>query len=133
MASIIREFMVDADVSLVWDALRDFHAVHRRVAPGFVLQCEPEPGARRLTFANGMVAREALVGIDDQARRVAYTVVGGQASHHNASAQVFDAGPGKTRFVWITDVLPDEHAAPIAGMMEQGVSVMKRALSSENR
>ncbi|HWA78131.1 MAG TPA: SRPBCC family protein [Polyangiaceae bacterium] len=130
MASIIREFTIESEVSRVWDALRDFDHVHERVAPGFVVQCEPESGARRLTFANGLVAREALVGIDEEARRVAYSVVGGQASHHNASAQVFDLGHGRTRFVWITDVLPDEHARPIAAMMDQGVLVMQKALAS---
>ena len=130
MAAIIREFTIEADVSRVWEALRDFDAVHERVAPGFVARCEPEPGARRLTFANGLVARELLVGIDDAAHRIAYSVAGGQASHHNASAQVFDTGHGSTRFVWITDVLPDDHAQPIAKMMDQGVLVMKQALAS---
>lgn len=130
MASIIREFTVEAEVSRVWDALRDFDHVEKRVAPGFVVKCEPEAGARRLTFANGMVAREVLVGIDDEARRIAYSVAGGSATHHNASAQAFDLGHGRTRFVWITDVLPDEHAKPIAAMMDQGVLVMQKALAS---
>jgi hypothetical protein len=130
MATIIREFTVESDVSRVWDALRDFDHVDTRVAPGFVVDCQPEAGARRLTFANGMVAREVLVGIDDDAHRVAYSVAGGSASHHNASAQVFDLGHGRTRFVWITDVLPDEHAKPIAAMMDQGALVMQKALAS---
>jgi carbon monoxide dehydrogenase subunit G len=130
MASIIREFQVEAPVSAVWDALRDFHAVARRLAPGFVTECRPEPGARVLTFANGFVAREVLVGMDDTARRVAYTVTGGTAQHHHASAQVFEAAGNSTRFVWITDVLPDALAEQIQGMMDQGVLAMKRALKA---
>ncbi len=129
MATIIREFIVEAPVDQVWDALRDFDAVHRRVAPGFVVDCRPEPGARVVTFANGHVARELLVGVDDEARRVAYSVTGGSAQHHNASAQVFAHSLTSTRFVWITDVLPDAAAEPIAKMMDQGVTVMRNALA----
>jgi carbon monoxide dehydrogenase subunit G len=129
MASIIREFIVEAAVEDVWDALRDFNAVDRRVAPGFVVACRAEPGARVVTFANGHVARELLVGLDDAARRIAYSVTGGTASHHNASAQVFSLAAGSTRFVWITDVLPDAAAEPIGKAMDQGVLVMQRALA----
>ncbi len=32
------------------------------------------------------------------------------AEHHHASAQVLPAGEGRSRFVWITDVLPDDLA-----------------------
>ena len=112
----------------MWDALRDFNAVHQRLAPGFLTECRIEGDKRTLTFSNGMVATEQLVGIDERARRLSYTVVGGRAAHHNASAQVFAEGPNRTRFVWITDVLPDEVAVPIGAMMDQGVVAMKKAL-----
>ena len=81
-----------------------------------------------MSFANGMVARELLVGIDEPNRRLAYTITGGKASHHHASAQVFAHGEGRSRFVWITDVLPDELAAYIAPMMDQGGAAMKKTL-----
>jgi hypothetical protein len=32
--------------------------------------------------------------------------------------------------VWVTDVLPDEAAPVVAGMMEQGLEVMRRTLSA---
>ncbi|MGJ7563781.1 SRPBCC family protein [Variovorax sp. GB1R11] len=129
MATIYKEFIVEADAAQVWDALRDFDAVHVRLAPGFLTGCTIDAeGARVLTFANGLVAREVLVGIDDTHRRLAYTVAGGKASHHHASAQVFAEGPGRSRFVWITDVLPDAMAAYIEPMMVQGAAAMKAAL-----
>jgi carbon monoxide dehydrogenase subunit G len=131
MASIIKEFIVEASSERVWSALRDFNAVHQRLAPGFLTECRIDGSTRILTFFNGMVAREQLVGIDDQARRLCYTVVGGGSAHHNASAQVFDAGTNRTRFVWITDVLPDEAAVPIGAMMEQGIAAMKKALEAK--
>ncbi|WP_422086474.1 SRPBCC family protein [Variovorax sp.] len=129
MATICKEFIVEADAARVWDALRDFNAVHVRLAPGFLGGCTIDAdGARVLTFANGLVAREVLVGIDDTRRRLAYTVAGGKASHHHASAQVFAEGSGRSRFVWITDVLPDAMAAYIEPMMVQGAAAMKAAL-----
>ncbi|RTQ36994.1 Polyketide cyclase / dehydrase and lipid transport [Variovorax sp. YR750] len=129
MATVYKEFIVEADAAQVWDALRDFGAVHTRLAPGFLTACTIDAeGARILTFANGLVAREVLVGIDDAHRRLAYTVTGGQAAHHHATAQVFDEGEGRSRFVWITDVLPDAMAAYVGPMMEQGGIAMKKAL-----
>jgi carbon monoxide dehydrogenase subunit G len=129
MATIYKEFIVEADAARVWDALRDFNAVHVRLAPGFLTGCTIDAeGARMLTFANGLVAREVPVGIDDTHRRLAYTVAGGKASHHHASAQVFTEGPGRSRFVWITDVLPDAMAAYVEPMMVQGAAAMKAAL-----
>jgi carbon monoxide dehydrogenase subunit G len=128
MATIYREFRVQASVEKVWAALRDFAAVHEVLAHGFVVGCELAGDIRTVTFSNGMVAREQLVGIDDDARRLAYTSVEGKAVHHNASAQVQAEGDDLTRFVWITDVLPDGFAGPIAAMMDEGVSAMKLTL-----
>ena len=133
MATVYKEFIVEADAAQVWDALRDFKAVHTRLAPGFLTGCTIDAeGARILTFANGLVAREMLVGIDDAHRRLAYTVTGGQAAHHHASAQVFTEGEGRSRFVWITDVLPDAIAAYIEPMMAQGGMAMKAALEGRS-
>ena len=128
MASIIKEIVIEASSDRVWDALRDFNAVHQRLAPGFLTDCRIEGDTRILTFFNGMIASERLVGIDERARRLCYTVVGGRAAHHHASAQVFAEGEHCTRFVWITDVLPDEVAAPISAMMDQGLAAMVKAL-----
>ncbi len=77
-----------------------------------------------------MSLKEQLVGIDDEHRRICYTVLNGRASHHHASAQVFAHEGGKTRFVWITDLLPDEMAAHIGPMMDAGKAAMQKALAS---
>jgi len=128
MASVHREIVIARPPAEVWDALADVGALHTRLAPGFVTDCRLEPGARVVTFANGMVARELIVDVDAERRRVAWSVVGGRLSHHNASAQVFAAGNDATRFVWIADFLPDEHAPTLATMIENGLAAMKRHL-----
>ena len=128
MASVHREIVVERPVAEVWDALADVGALHTRLVRGFVTDCRLEPGARVVTFANGLVARELIVSVDAERRRVAWSVVGGRLSHHNASAQVFAEAGSATRFVWIADFLPDEHASAIATMIEHGLAAMKRHL-----
>jgi len=49
-------------------------------------------------------------------------------THHNASLQVFAEGDGRSRVVWIADLLPHDLAATIAGMIEQGMGVMRQTL-----
>ena len=131
MASIHREVRIRADPATVWDALRDVGALHRRLAPGFVTDVRLEEGARIVTFGNGLVVREVIVDVDDNARRLVWSVVGGQMTHHNASAQVFPDGEGGSRFVWIADLLPDEVAPGVAAMMEQGLAVIQRTLEGK--
>jgi len=133
MASIRREIRIDARPETAWAALRDVGAVHLRLAPGFVTDTRLEPGARIVTFGNGMVARELIVDVDEEAHRVAWSVVGSAMTHHNASAQVFADGDGGCRFVWIADLLPNEAAPRIAAMIEQGMAVIKQTLERTER
>ena len=92
MASIHKEISIDASPEKVWAIVRDIGAVHQRFVPGLVTNVSLEPGARVVTFANGMVVRELIVDIDDKRRRFAYAAVGGMFQHHNASMQVFAEG-----------------------------------------
>ena len=104
-------------------------APHKRLAPGFLVDTRLEGDARVVTFANGLVARERIVDVDDAARRLCWAVVGSpRLTHHNASLQVFAEGGGRSRVVWIADLLPDEIAGDIRGLIEQGMTVMKKTL-----
>jgi carbon monoxide dehydrogenase subunit G len=128
MASIRKEISIDARPEDVWAALRDVGALHTRLVPGFVVETRLEEGARVVTFGNGTVARELIVDLDDTARRLVWSVVGGRFTHHNASAQVFGNGEERSRFVWIADLLPHELARDIDALMEQGTAVLKKTL-----
>ena len=129
MATLRRQIPLAASAANVWSALRDFGAVHTRVAPGFLTKLEMDKGDRILTFFNGMVARERLVTRDDETCRLVYSVVEGQASHYNAAVQVFPEGDG-SRLIWTIDLLPDELAPVIGGMMDEAVKVMRKTLAS---
>ena len=128
MASIVKELSIEAPAEAVWSAIRDVGEVHRRLAPSFVVETKLDGETRVVIFANGLVVRERIVGIDDGARRLAYAAVDGRAAHHNASFQVFPEGEARCRLVWITDVLPDDVAGLIRDMAEQGAAVIKRTL-----
>jgi hypothetical protein len=129
MASIRIETTIDAPPEAVWDAVRDWGAVHE-MAAGFVTETRLDGDDRIVTFVNGMVARERLVDVDDEGRRLVWSVVDGPFTHHNASAQVFAEGEQGTRFVWIADLLPDELATRIGPLMEQGTRSIKQTLES---
>ncbi len=130
MATIIEEIVIAAPAALVWDALSDVGALHRRLCPGFVVDTKMEGESRVVTFGNGLVAREDIVSVDPLARRVAWTAKSERLAHHNGAAQVFEAGPGRCRFVWIADVLPHEMAPAVGAMMEQGLASTRAAMEA---
>ena len=128
MASIRREIVTKARPDDVWAALRDIGALHTRLVPGFVKDTKVEGESRFVTFSNGMVVRELIVDVNDEQRRVVWSAVGGALTHHNGSAQVFPEDGGKSRVVWIADLLPHEMAGPISSLMDEGMKAMKAAL-----
>jgi carbon monoxide dehydrogenase subunit G len=130
MSSIRKEITTSAPSHRVWDAIRDIGALHTRLVPGFVVDTRLEPGARVVTFANGMKVREPIVAVDEQARRLVWAAEGGDLRHYNASVQVFPEDGG-SRVVWIADFLPDEAGDTIGPMMEAGMAAMKKAMDSE--
>ena len=128
MATIRKEITVKATVDQVWDAMHDIGALHTRLVPGFVVDTKLEPGARVVTFADGRVVRESIVTIDDDARRLVWSATGELLAHHNASAQVLENPDGRTRIIWIADLLPDSVAEAINQMMDHGMAAMRTAL-----
>lgn len=129
MASIRREAIVSVAAETAWDAIRDIGALHTRLVKGFVTDCKMDgEHARIVTFANGLVARELIVDVNEVDRRLAWSAVGGRLTHHNASVQVFIEGEGRCRLVWIADLLPHDMAPAIATMIDHGMGAMRRTL-----
>jgi len=126
----LREVLhLHAPAAAVWDAVRDVGEVHRRLVPGFVTEARLDQGARMLTFANGTTAREEIVSVDDDTRRLAYAIPRGRFLHYQGTVEVEDDGRG-SRLVWTVDLLPAELADGIRAMMRQGADVMRATLDA---
>lgn len=132
MASVTREITTSARPERVWDAIRDIGALHTRLVVGFVVDTRLEPGARIVTFKNGMVAKETIVTVDEQARRLVWTSAAPKLTHYHASVQVFDADGQRSRVVWIADFLPDDAQQWIAGILDEGMAAMKATLDAQS-
>jgi hypothetical protein len=126
MASIRKEIQIERSAEDVWDALRDWSALHVRLAPGFVTDTRLDGEDRIVTFFTGTVLREVLIDCDDDARRLAWTIVDEPYAHHNGVAQVLPQPDGTARFVWTTDLLPHELAGQTAEMMDRGLEAVRQ-------
>jgi hypothetical protein len=85
----------------------------------------------RRKVAKPRVVVEPIVSLNDELRRLVWTVQDGMPglTHYNAVAQVYPREIGGSRVVWSVDLLPNEAAAPIGAMMQQGAAAMTRALA----
>ena len=126
MATIHREVHIQANPEKVWSALRDVGALHTRLCPGFVIDTKMDGNARIVTFGNGRIAREEIVSVDEERRRVAWAIVGGALLHYNGAAQVIPLPEGGCRFTWTSDLLPNEVAPTVQAMIEAGIATIKR-------
>ena len=129
MASIHKDVPVDAPADTVWDAVRDFGAVHQRLNPGFVTDCRLDGNTRIVTFHNGNVISEEFVDCDDARRRPVYAILGREGvKHYNGSVQVLSDGEARSRIIWIIDVLPNDVAPYISSQMDIAVVAMQKTL-----
>ena len=128
MATIRSEIKTRAKPSEVWSAIRDIGALHTRLVPGFVADTKLEPGARVVTFVNGVTLREPIVTLDDEARRLVWTHEGGRARHYNGALEVSEVAGGLTSVVWTADFLPDDIGGYMAQAIEAGMAAMQRSL-----
>jgi hypothetical protein len=128
MATIRSELKTRAPASDVWSAIRDIGALHTRLVPGFVVDTKLEPGARVVTFVNGVTLREPIVTLDDEARRLVWTAEGGRARHYDAALQVSELADGLTSVVWTADFLPDDIGGYLSQAIEAGMAAMQKTL-----
>lgn len=131
MASIYREFIVEADPNRVWSAIQDVGAIHQRLAKGFVDDTQLEGDVRTVTFKNGVVVKERILGVDSQNRRMAYTILSDKLEHHSAAFQVVTEANRRTRIIWTADILPKEMENYLSGMSDRAIEAMKRTLEGD--
>jgi len=132
MATIRTEIVIDASPQHIWDVVRDVGAVHKRLLPGRVADTRIQGVERFLTFPDGHIIRELIISIDDETRRMAYSVADGarpSLDYHHASFEVRSEGE-RGRLIWITDILPDSIAPEIRIRTEYGIKEMKQAIEA---
>jgi hypothetical protein len=127
MATIRKETQIGTSAEAAWHMIRDVGNAHH-VFRGVLTDCKIEGDTRKATFANGMVATERIVAVDDDLMRLAYTVVEGPFEHHSASIRICKDGEDGCVFIWTSDFLPDRLDAMVAPLMELGAAAAQAAL-----
>ena len=129
MASVWWEEPIAVPAERAWGALRRVDMAHKLFSPVLV-DGTMDGNIRTVTFANGIVARERIVAVDDERRRIAYSVLGDRFDHHSASMQIVPVDQSSCRFVWISDFLPDERAQLVQALMEQGSRALAKNIEA---
>lgn len=130
MAYISQEIVIESSADDVWKVVGGFATGPSRMAPGLVVDTEANGDSRTVTFADGTVVEEKRVSVDDDVRRIAYSVVSGTVApqHDNAVMQIVAEDERRCRMVWTRDVLPDELAEPMGKVMAHCLDVVKKTL-----
>ena len=131
-ATARQEIAIDVSADDVWAAVSDVYRAHERLVPGMVVDTVRDGDTRIVTFANGAVASERVIGIDDAERRIVYGVIGNGLTFHEASMQVVTEGEG-SRLIWTAAFLPRVVGVHLDQVMVQGIAVMKRTLEQAAR
>lgn len=125
MASIRKTIRLNRPAAEVWAVLRDVGRADRAF-PGVLSESRlDDDGVRTVTFANGFVARERIIDVDDAGRRVAYAVISDPFSFHHAAMQLTDDGAG-CLLQWDSDFLPDALKAQIEPLVAAGTEAIRR-------
>jgi hypothetical protein len=125
MTTLVRELTLNIDAARAWGALRNPGEIARAFA-GVLVDAVLDGDVRTVTFANGVVAEERIIAIDEPRMRIAYTVGGGRFEHHHASIQIVPEAPGRCRFVWISDFLPEAARERVEPLMDAGCAAFVR-------
>jgi hypothetical protein len=133
MATVRKEVVVGVPLKDVWDAVRDFGALHERLARGSVTDTRLEGEDRIVTFLNGTVMRERLISVSDAEHRLVWTILDGPWTHHNGSVELYEEGEGRTRFVWTTDILPHELDEATEQSVEEVIKSIRATLEGESQ
>ena len=129
MASIHIESPVAVSADTAWQSLRQVAQPDRLFAP-VLTGAEMNGGeVRTVRFANGLVAHERVIDVDDAHRRVVYSAMDAPGlAYHHASMQIVEDGPGRCRFIWITDFLPADAAPSLQPLIDAGTASLKSNL-----
>ncbi len=128
MATIHREFPIQASPQKAWEALRDVGRVNKLIT--FLGEVKVEGDRRTCALGEQGTLDELIVSVDDERHRIAYSIKASpfNLEHHHAFMQVrADGGSGAT-FVWTTDVKPDTVVPGLSEAIDGAIESLKRTL-----
>lgn len=128
MASVYREFEIGVSPDEAWKALRDVGRINQLIT--FLGEVSVEGDVRTCSLGDQGELNELIVSVDDERRRLAYSVLESPFGfeHHNASMQVDANGNGGSRFTWITDVKPDAAVPALSEALDAAVESIRHTL-----
>ncbi|MFC3798975.1 SRPBCC family protein [Cohnella sp. GCM10012308] len=134
MPTVRKEIFIDRPPEQVWDAVRDVGAFHLRLVPGYTQNTLLDGNERTLILPNGDAVRELIVSVDEEERRLVFAVKEGRMPlvHHNTSFHVLPEGDRGSKFVWITDFLPEDLAPQIQAQADRVSAVIKQTIENVN-
>lgn len=122
MAKARAEIELTNSADEVWALVGDFEGIAGWM-PG-IESCRVD-GDDRILGLMGMEVTERLESRDDEARTLAYRIVGGvPVENHRAVITVSPAGSGST-VTWDVEVEPDDMAGLMQGMYQQALGAVK--------
>jgi hypothetical protein len=128
MATIHREFEIDAAPEKAWAALRDVGRINTLIA--FLGEVKVEGDRRTCELGDQGRLDELIVSVDDERRRIAYAILDSpfNLEHHHASMQVVPNDGSGARFIWTTDVKPDGAVPDLSVAIDGAVGSLKETL-----
>ncbi len=126
MATINLQTTLKVSPDELWARVRDVGALSDML--DVITDSSLDGYKRSCTMADGGQLDELILSIDDEHRRVAYSITASPfpIEVHAASMQVSDARRGKSTFQWITDIKPDELADALTPMLEGEIAQLEK-------
>jgi len=128
MATLFLTSQLPVSVDHAWHRVAAVDQVHD-ILP-LVTSCTVDGDQRACLLANGAQLKEEIISIDNDLKRIAYTVIDSPfgLEYHAASMQIVADGQG-ARIIWITDFKPDQLKDALTPMLEQMFAQMSERLS----
>ena len=129
MATIHKQFTIDAPIDRVWSKMSDLVGVHSLL--GMLTNAEVDGDIRVCQTKDGASLKELIVSVDSEQKRLVYAITESPFNFefHSASWQAIPDGDG-TIFEWYTDLKPDRLAETIELIIDGERENIIKGLSS---
>jgi uncharacterized protein YndB with AHSA1/START domain len=124
LARIEKSIQINRSPDDVWAVVGDIGAISTWLPA--IGQSSFTDGVRECTMEGGGALREQISNRDDTTRRYEYEITEGPMplDHHHAWMSVDEVDSG-SRVTWITEIAPDDMAAAMEPVLDEGMQSLK--------